>query len=141
GTCCRRRSATPGSARGRSSSPPSAAGADSRAARATLLPMPVTVVVAFRAKPGRAEELVRWLREKQPKLQRFDGFLSIVLARDEEDADRSVEIERWDSAAHHRAMVEEVAAAGGWNELDALTEAEPEVSYLAELASHPEPKG
>ncbi|HEY8430856.1 MAG TPA: antibiotic biosynthesis monooxygenase family protein [Sandaracinaceae bacterium] len=97
--------------------------------------MPVTVVVAFRAKPGRAEELVRWLRDNQPKLPRFEGFLSIVLARDEQDADRIVEIERWASAAHHRAMVERVAAAGGWDELDALTEGEPEVSYLAELAS------
>lgn len=97
--------------------------------------MAVTVVIAFRAKPGKGEELARWLRENQPKLPRFAGFRSITLGRDEADPARVVEIERWDAAASHRAMVEAVGAEGGWDALDALTEGEPEVTYLAELAS------
>lgn len=97
--------------------------------------MTVTAVIVFRAKPGKGEQLVSLLRSYQSKLTTFAGFRSITLARDEADPDRIVELERWDAAASHRAMVEKVGASGGWDALDALTEGEPEVSYLLELAS------
>ncbi len=93
------------------------------------------VVVAFHAKPGKRAELVAWLRENQPKLPAFEGFRSITLTVDEADPDRVVEIERWDSAANHRAMVETVAVAGGWDALEALAEGDAEVTYLEEVAS------
>ncbi len=87
--------------------------------------MSVTVVIVFRALPGKTEELVAFLRDNQPKLPAFEGFESISLARDENDPQCVVEIERWRSADDHRAMVDAVSAAGGFDALDALTVASP----------------
>lgn len=95
----------------------------------------VTAVIVFRAKPGKTDELLAFLKENQPKLVGFEGFFSISLSRDEDDPQCVVEIERWRSAADHRAMVEAVTAAGGFDALDALTEGEPEVRYLREVVA------
>lgn len=97
--------------------------------------MSVTVVIVFRALPGKTEELVAFLREAQAKLPAFEGFESISLLRDENDPRAVIELERWRSASDHRAMVEAVTAAGGFDALDALTEGEPEARYLSEVAS------
>jgi quinol monooxygenase YgiN/catechol 2,3-dioxygenase-like lactoylglutathione lyase family enzyme len=97
--------------------------------------MSVTAVIVFRALPGKTDELVTFLRDNQPKLRAFEGFESIALSRDEDDPRCGVEIERWRSADDHRAMLDAVTAAGGFDPLDALTEGEPEVRYLGEIAT------
>ena len=97
--------------------------------------MSVTALIRFHAQPGRGAELAAWLTANQPGLRAFAGFQHIALHRDASDPDRVVEIERWDRAEDHRAMVEAVAARGGWDALEALLVAEPETVYLEELAS------
>lgn len=95
----------------------------------------ITAIIRFHAQPGRGDELAAWLMANQPGLRAFPGFRHIALLRDPADPDRLVEIERWDRADDHRAMVEAVAARGGWDALELLLRAEPDTAYLEELAS------
>jgi heme-degrading monooxygenase HmoA len=92
-------------------------------------------LIVFRAKPGQGAALVAFLRDNQPKLLGFRGFRAIQLLRDEHDPDRVIELEEWDSAADHQAMVAAVGEAGGWDALDALVASEPEATYLSTIAT------
>lgn len=93
--------------------------------------MSTTVVVTFRARPGRVAELASFLRGLHAELPSHAGFESISLHRDEGAPDRLVEIERWADAAAHRRMVEAVDARDGWRALDELVGEEPVTVYLA----------
>ncbi|UJR85587.1 putative quinol monooxygenase [Sandaracinus amylolyticus] len=97
--------------------------------------MATTVIVRFRARSGRGADLLSWLSANQPGLRAFRGFERIALHRDVADPDHVIEIEEWARADDHRAMVEEVAARGGWDALEALLEREPETTYLEHVVS------
>jgi quinol monooxygenase YgiN len=96
--------------------------------------MATTAVIVFRARPGQGDALVSFLRDNQANLLAHRGFRSIQLLQDEDDPDRVIEIEEWDSADDHRAMVVAVGAAGGWEAFDALLEGEPQAHYATQIA-------
>ncbi|MET0286763.1 MAG: GFA family protein [Polyangiales bacterium] len=93
-------------------------------------PRDTTVVVTFRALPGRGPELIAWLRTFHPRLRAFAGFERIAVHHDQQDPDHVIELEQWRAADDHRAMVEAVAREGGWDTMAALLTSEPETRYL-----------
>jgi quinol monooxygenase YgiN len=92
--------------------------------------MACTAIVTFVAQPGRAAEVVAWLRTFHPRLRDFAGFERISVHTDEHAPDVVLEIEHWAEAGQHRAMVASVAEQGGWDGLSALLAAEPSTRYL-----------
>jgi quinol monooxygenase YgiN len=94
--------------------------------------MSTTVIVVFRARPGRAPELVQWLQALHPRLRDFAGFESISIHQDEQAPDVVVELEHWQRSDDHRAMVASIASEGGWVPMSALLETAPETRYLRE---------
>lgn len=103
--------------------------------------MSTTVIVTFRAKPGRGPELVAWLAQNQASLPSFSGFESISLEHDPLEPERVIEIERWAAADDHRRMLEQVGARDGWRRLDDLLAEDPQTLYLETAAALVRPRG
>jgi quinol monooxygenase YgiN len=92
--------------------------------------MSTTVLVTFRAKPGRGAELLRWLQRFHPQLRGHAGFERITIYQEQESPDVVVELEQWRDGADHRAMVAAVDREGGWDPMSALLASPPETRYL-----------
>lgn len=96
--------------------------------------MAVHVVVDFRCKPGKKDELAKILSEEvYPTLEGANGFRGIELAGDVEDADHVMELETWDSADDHRTWVGPVFTDFGARIMELLT-GPPSMSYVETIA-------
>lgn len=91
--------------------------------------MAITVIVSFQAKPDQVDALVEFLGGLQPRVI-ASGCSSITLFRDREHAHRVFEIEQWETVEAQQAFVQQLAAAGAFDNLDALLQAPVEIFSL-----------
>jgi RimJ/RimL family protein N-acetyltransferase len=93
----------------------------------------ITVIVTFTPAAGKQAALAAWLLANQARVRRCAGFRSIALHKDERGL---VEIETWDSADAHRAMIDAI----DFSPLDALVQSEPDVRYLDAIPAPTPPR-
>jgi quinol monooxygenase YgiN len=93
---------------------------------------PVTVVVHFRAKEGRSADLRRVISAAVPNLSGLRGCRGGTLHHDIDDDDLFVLVERWDTAADHKAYLQAIEDDGTMDALRPLLAGEPQRRYLAQ---------
>ena len=91
--------------------------------------MAVTVVVNFKAQPGKRDALVEFLSGVQGGAIEA-GCKSIAVHRVQDTDDGVCEIEYWDSREAHEGFVQAAVAAGGFKPFDDLLAGPFEVSYI-----------
>ena len=63
--------------------------------------MGVVVVLNLQFEPGRLEEFMSFVKEILPDTLAFDGCREITFNADQDDADRLLVVEQWDSRPHY----------------------------------------
>lgn len=91
--------------------------------------MGVTVIVSFQARADKVDALLEFLTGLQPGVIEA-GCQSITLLQDQGECDRIFEIEQWESAEQHQAMVQQAEVAGAFAPFAELLAAPFEVRYL-----------
>ena len=83
--------------------------------------MSVTVIVRYQAKPDKIDALLDFLTDLQPKLLDA-GCKRISLLQDRVQKNLIFEIEQWESAESHEAMVNQAEEASEFDQLAELLE-------------------
>ncbi len=67
--------------------------------------MPVTVILDMHFKPERIKDVLASLAENLPDTRAFDGCLSVVTVRKQDDPGNVTLIERWESQEHQQRYI------------------------------------
>ncbi len=92
--------------------------------------MAVTVILSFKAQPGKREALVDFLKAVQPSAIE-NGCHSIAVHRDLGNEDGVFEVEYWDNKEIHESWVNAAAEAGAFAPFDEML-AEPFAVHYCE---------
>lgn len=91
--------------------------------------MTTTALVEFITSPEQTEELLSLLARAQSGVIR-SGCKQIALFESHSEPGRVVELEVWDNADDHRAMMSAARDAGAFDAIDALLTGPTRISYL-----------
>ena len=97
--------------------------------------MATTVIVTFKTKPGKTDELCSNLIASFANASQMDGFIDARLYSDLDDPDVVIEVEHWNSAADHKRALQLVQKSGAAAKLaELLLDGFPSFRYLGDVA-------
>ena len=67
--------------------------------------MVCVVIAEFKGRDGAGPALLKCLSEMVPETRKKEGAISIDICIDQDNSDRIVLVERWDSRSHHENSV------------------------------------
>ena len=91
--------------------------------------MSVSVVVELKCKPESTQEMIATLKIILPETRVYEGCESIIATIRQDDPNRIVLIESWDSRESHEKYMAYRTETGTMEALGALLAVEPAVSY------------
>jgi len=91
--------------------------------------MAVKVIAEFNCASGNADKFIEICRNALPETRQFDGCSQIDISTDQDDPNRIILTENWDSKEHHLKFLEYLTNDGTLEKLGALLSAPPKISY------------
>ena len=89
--------------------------------------MSITMVIEFKGKKGKGDEIVKWFHKNYGRMTAGDGLIQQRLYQNSKNPDTILSIEEWVSEKVQEVLVQKSIDEGWWSEIypSLLTEAIP----------------
>ncbi len=94
--------------------------------------MAVTVLLTVRTKPGRSDDMLKFLADILPDSRAYQGCISLSTVRDQDDENVIVVVERWESRTAHEEYFAWRVESGTLNASMDYLDAAPDIRYFDE---------
>ena len=92
--------------------------------------MAITVLLDLKIQPGKADEMVQWMKDNLPDTRARQGAGKIELIVDQDDPNHLVVYQIWDSKADQQAYFAWRAERGDLDKLGAFVAAPPTFTFF-----------
>lgn len=95
--------------------------------------MSVNVIVNLKSDPAKAADFGDVIESVKTELPKADGFISVDIYRNNQDASEFTLVEAWESEDHHASYIKSVSESGSWEELMSYLASEPTRQYFDQV--------
>ncbi len=92
--------------------------------------MATTVFLEAKAKPGQVDELLALLREVLPDTRRYDGCLSLVTFRNQDEPETVLLVGEWESKGHYERYLSWREETGVFGRFAAILDGDPSLRFF-----------